>query len=364
MNSADNRASGAPEPNDRPQCGAPGSSENYSGEEYSGAEDDLFGRAGDAYLDRAEDEVPSSDRDEVLAGMSPADRQRTAEVQWLHALLDQVFQGRTDERAVRKEAAISAAMKTIKAESESSKTSKRRWFMPVIWGAMTAAAASFAAYSLLWGPGETPVTAEGIMLEARAAASQPVDRTYSVDLVSASENLPQIKATLDVRGSDRFVVEFPVPLGRARAGSDGRNFWVVPAAGPVLVRDDSALLEAWINRAGVPLPILQITAALNQMSEHYDLVRMADEPLEEDGPNLRRVHGLRKSGPAQLPDRVDVWINEKNSVVEKATVRWNDGPLKEMSFTLQGETPRTENWYQHGAHHAPHRPVVRGPLAK
>lgn len=241
---------------------------------------------------------------------------------------------------------------------------------PVRWmlrGALFAASAAFLAVNF-WRPGET--TAMAAMAKASAAASAIVDREYLVqaELVDAGPR-KHWEARLYVRGGRKFAVRFPGVAGEVWAGSDGGQAWVVPALPilPVRVSPNPKWLDSWLDDGRVDgvRPCLEISALLERLAKHYELVRLPDAPAPGlPGVDRLRIEAQRRDDDPRAPNVVRVWIDADSGVVERMEVDWAaDAPVavRSASFELKAAKPLPGGWFDHAAHHEPHRPILTFP---
>lgn len=340
-----------------------------------------------------EENIPPLDPDELSSrlidvgeppapeeSLAPQQRRRAAEIQLLHALLRQVHEvGNPESRQAAEDRIqrVMAAIRTPPSASEQARphdgtadvSSRRR--PPRAprtrlrrWSALATAAAVLLALSLWWIEG--PNVASAAVQRALDAALEVTDRLYHVTLEGGGPRPKE--ARLYVHGGDRFALQLRAPLGHFWIGSDGKQVWCVPPVGPVLVREDSRLLDRWLARAGAEMPFLQITTILRRMADHYELDGpLTAEPIGSNGLLCPRVHGRRRADAPFGPRTIDLWYDPKTGVAERVVLSWKDKdgndlrPWKTLTFQREETEPLPDHFYTHAAHHGPARPVLHAP---
>lgn len=258
-----------------------------------------------------------------------------------------------------------AAAEEASNERRSQRGTPLRWMLR---GVLFAAAAAYLAVNFQ-RPGET--TAMAAMAKASAAAEALVDREYLVraELVDAGPR-KHWEARLYVRGGRKFAVRFPGVAGEVWAGTDGGQAWIVPALPilPVRISPNPIWLDAWLDDGRVDgvRPCLEISALLERLAKHYDLVRLPDGPAPGlPGVDRLRIEAKRRDdGDPKAPSGVRVWIDADSGVVERMEVDWAaDAPVsvRSASFELKAARPLPSDWFDHAAHHEPRRPILMFP---
>ncbi|MFH0943779.1 MAG: hypothetical protein V2A76_01165 [Planctomycetota bacterium] len=198
-------------------------------------------------------------------------------------------------------------------------------------------------------------TARAAVEKALKAAQVAADRLYDVVIERSLPGPPQLEASLFVHGGEKFVIELPgMTGGTIWAGCDGRVTWLIPAWPPlpVLVSEDSRLLDEWMRGQEVQLPFLQITSVLERMQAHYDL-EFSDG--EKDLDDRISILGKRREDDPLLPLEIRFQAERESGTVQELLLRFDGtGPLptpRSMRFVLVDELPRPPGWYEHAAHH-------------
>ena len=200
-------------------------------------------------------------------------------------------------------------------------------------------------------------TATEILHEVVASAEAPVDREYQLEL----SGRVKLSGVLWVWGGDQFVLRLPAVIQAHDQyiwlGSNGSDFWIVPALGPVIVtRQADWLLRQLRDRHQMSLPILHLSTVTRRLETRYTTPRLVN-----DAPGLKHLATEQKlSDSIMLPDRVDLYARDK--VIALLHLHWNarhggDEPL-DMKLTLNPSKPPAAGWYEHSAHHAAGRIVL------
>lgn len=301
----------------------------------------------------------------------PLDERRgLADQFWLHALLAHVLNPTANiahresliqhvMRSISVEGQVSMAPASDAAKSQASRRSR------------LAMAASLAALIIvgviLLSPQAGPKTAMAAVEQSLKAAAQDVDRRYHIQMTTANDvSLPPIMLT--VRGSNQFVWEQPMPRGTLQAGSNGKEFWVVPAVGPVMIAAEGSRLERLLAERQDSTPILHLATALEWLRDRYDLELLPEEDIsiESSSQPVRCTHyrgSLRNHGELLQPETMEIWSDRNTGVVQRMRLTW---PALMKSGVHQAELqiqqpPRDlpADWYEHSSHHTSQRRVVR-----
>ncbi len=203
------------------------------------------------------------------------------------------------------------------------------------------------------------VNASGVLERAQAAAAELIDRTYRVTLSSAGAPSPTSELTINVRGGGRFLVR---PADGAFAmGSDGTEYWVTRASGPVWVTGDSRTLAPRVRRTIPNMWLFGIAASPNEpllldMAGLLALIERKHDIELIDSANFAEHHVRatlrrgRRNAPPNAPERIDFWADAKSGVGLQAEVSWANG--RRMKFELLESAPLSDGWY-HYSEHAP-----------
>lgn len=290
---------------------------------------------------------------------------------WLNSLLTQML---NPGQAAQREALIQRVMAALPAEPQAAATAgggRSRSLQRRSWLATVASlAALFFIGIYLFAPQAGPKTALAAVEHSLQAAAEDVDRQYQIQM-TREDGIQRPPIQLSVRGGKNFVWEQIVPHGVIRVGSNGRDVWMVPVLGPVMVapRDE---LERLFMRRETPTPILNVSTALEWMRDSYDLELLPKESLPESDDStktIRCVHyrgKLRERSDWFQPETMEIWSDVGTGVVQRAVMTW-PGLLPtgvtraELRLKLP---PRTlpSDWFEHAAHHEAHRLVIAPPM--
>ncbi len=313
------------------------------------------------------DDSPASDEGTSHAA-ADVDMRRVADLRLLHVLLEQMHQPSTEETNRRLRRLFSAidgqrdARPSDDALHESRaviplSSSPRRAPRRLLVSSLTAAAvlAGLLMTWLLWdGRQNMAHAAVRTMLEE---ATVPRDRQFRVLTefrVSASQSLP-IKASLFVRGGEKFALRHPGLMGDFWIGSNGRQGWFVPAIGQTVIHDDFGRTLAWAQQEGVALPDLQLTSLLARFADQYEVELLDDAPLEiGDATLCTHVRGRLRVNDSRAPVAVELWADRASGVARRVILEWNLGQaargLSRITLDLDGNQPLADEWYEPHVH--------------
>jgi hypothetical protein len=300
------------------------------------------------------------------AGLNDAGRRRLADLQLLHGLLGQLREG---ESAAR-EARVRNVLRALEAPPPTLPLRRRAPVRRVLsW--VTAAAAVLLGV-LLWGKFGAANPAYAVMARALQAAGEERDRTYDVTDTWGEPEQSRLTAVLQFRGDKFLFRPLAPPWDGTLVGGNGRQSWVVPKSGAVLVSDDPRAFFRLVrgavlpdrrgdrgrSREGETLPFLHLPAMLERFSRSYDLQLLAPEALDDGGPGYQHIRGARRAGVEDGPESVEVWAHPQTGVARRLRLDLGEGPgARRLTLDLASEAPLPADWYEHSAHHDPKRPV-------
>lgn len=297
--------------------------------------------------------------DVPLADLGPVvDRQRLADLQFLHGLLEQMHSppAATEMRVQR----VLASLDDYPPTRASSGWSPRRivwrlvrprWVVPVL---VAAATLVIVVVSLRQ---DSSQMAHAAVARIAAEASLPVDRQYLVvtRLANSDGDVADIKSTLYVRGNAKYVLRHPTILGPVWFGHNGVHGWIVPAVGLPLDIDEEDGILRWARREGVWLPDLRLTTILSRMARDFDLQLLPSEPLSIDPlVQFQHVRGIRRPAAERVRARtVDLWADPDLGVAARVEMTWQTDPqpgLVSIYLDLVSQDPLPDDWYEASGH--------------
>lgn len=306
---------------------------------------------------------------EQFAGLSGEERRRVADLQWLHSLLQQTLR----HDAVGRERRILRVCEAIRREAldqvqvATPPLRSRRWIASVL-----AAAALLAAVLVLRIPFVPPPTAMAAVETSLKEARSSPDRLYRIEAViqpPVGSELRKVNARLWVRGETHYVLQHDGLLGGLALGSNGREHWLVPPIGPVIVGNDPGVVQSRLLNSPLAVPFVQVTAILESLADRYELTLAPEQDLPAvDGHGTVRcahVIGRKRAGSAaRLPDIIELWTTRQTGTAYRVDARWHadaqlTGPREIRLQWTAMDGPLPSDWYDHAAHHAPDRTVMR-----
>ncbi len=273
------------------------------------------------------------------------------------------------------------------------------------WGAgLAIVLAGLAIIAVLAVPRTSKqATASELLDAAIRSFSARLYREYAV--VVEHPNLAEPKrGHLAVADRRRFFVDWPSPIGQIRAGSDGRQRWLMPPVGPVLVlaetpstASEAATRQPTIERLGhdnaitsalghqhsnIPLPAqsleaardleyLSLAALLARIQSRYDVAYLPEgrgQPVRDANGSVRLI-AIRRGEHTSWgePEAMEILLaadpyrlahEAEDIAVREVVLRFPDtripmGP-KQVSFSLQSSRPATakdDRVFSHASHH-------------
>lgn len=239
----------------------------------------------------------------------------------------------------------------VKVPHQKQRPIRRQWASAIF---VIMASVLMIGFLAMW-PAESNATE--ILHEVIASTETNVDRQYSIETTGRLK----LNAMLWVQGGDRFVLRLrallPVGDEYVWVGSNGSEFWLVPALGPVLKgRHPDWLLAQLQGRHQLSLPILQLSTVTRRLESRY-----TTPELINDTSDMKHLVTEQKSPATEwLPHRVEIF--SKSRIINKLQLLWKvkpggDAPFQ-MNLALQQQTTMPADWYEHSAHHAASRRVL------
>ncbi len=302
------------------------------------------------------------------AALDHAGRLHAADALLVHSLLEQSL--RTDivareRRIVRVCVAVEKLASEVTVPAVTTPR-RKRWLTPLVVAASVVIAAAFLRVP--FNPRQTAIAAVTATLKA---AEEGTDRKYLVttDLRTASGEARTLQADLWVRGHSRYVLRQDGALGDFKMGSDGTEFWITPAIGPVFVGTSPGLLEQLVlGEDRLATPYLQLTTILERMAQRYELSLLPEEelPAAEGTSRIRCTHVLGKRRPdvdPLNPESIELWTARQSGIAQRMILSWplaaDDSGLRSVTLNLRPvEKTISDGWYRHSAHHATDRNVI------
>lgn len=228
---------------------------------------------------------------------------------------------------------------------------RRRWYSAIV----TIIAASVVICMLAVWPGESSATE--VLRQVIAGTEARVDREYHLEVTGRVK----IKGVLWVNGGDRFTLQLPAIIPaldqNVWVGSNGTDFWFVPAFGPVLVHRQADWLLAQLQRQSqVALPLLHLSTVTRRLKSRYTTPRLMHEVS-----GMKHVVTEQKLPATDLlPARVVILA--RDGIIQQLDLHWNAKQAGEepfqMKLTLHQQTAIPRVWYEHSAHHDANRLVL------
>jgi hypothetical protein len=301
------------------------------------------------------------------------------ELQMLDSLLRHALRPEPEARDARVRRVVQrldeeTAYPTESKDQAAEKILRRR--SPVrLWISLAVTACLALAIGLWWQVPSPSRRAYAVMQTTLQRATEEGARHYSVKALVQRPVLgnKEIAADLYVDGANRFALRHPpIPLlGEVWIGRNERESWIVPTHGPILV-GDATMLQRWIaenaDETDFATPYLHVTTILKRTSEHYDLQKLADEAVVVPGQpgtpvSCHRVRGVLRDATSERPRTIDLWVDSDTGIARRLVLNWELQPgqfgRSVVTIELAGSVTLPPNWFEHSAHHAEGRPILR-----
>jgi hypothetical protein len=302
-----------------------------------------------------------------------------ADMQMLDSLLRHALRPEPEERDAR----VQKVLQRLDEQSTYSTEDDRKTDVPIHtsqrpvrrWFSLAVVVSLVLAVGLWFQLRNPSRRAYATVQETLRRAAEPGARHYNVKAVVQRPLLgkKEITADLYVDGADRFALRHPpIPLlGEVWIGRNERESWIVPTHGPILV-GDATMLQRWIaenaDETDFATPYLHVTTILKRTSEHYDLQKLADEAVVVPGQpgtpvSCHRVRGVLRDATSERPRTIDLWVDSDTGIARRLVLNWELQPgqfgRSVVTIELAGSETLPPNWFEHSAHHAEGRPILR-----
>lgn len=295
---------------------------------------------------------------EFSPGLSSSDKERIAKLLVIDSLLMQKQDGpQTANRLMNlvRESLHRVSESDVTLTSRMSKSPRGHFTGRRTWIATIAAMLLITAVSFLWPTG--PKSAYAILEAAQRAAEEPIARAYSY-LVKRKGEEPR-KGKLYVQGRERYALTHAAPLGEATIGSDGKTAWFVPAVGPVLVRKNPELLEAWVSTLDADAEFLTLTSVLDRIQKYYE-VDYSNDKSTAKSEGVLYLEARKKERIQRGPDVIRVEVLATSNYVQKVVMTWNNpvvGKKEQVEIEMLNEGVSPDS-FEHRSYHDSRRREV------
>jgi hypothetical protein len=135
------------------------------------------------------------------------------------------------------------------------------------------------------------------------------------------------------------------------------------------------MLQRWIaenaDETDFATPYLHVTTILKRTSKHYDLQKLADDAVALPGQpgtsvSCQRVRGVLRDATTERPRTIDLWVDSDTGIARRLVLNFELQPgqfgRSKVTIELAGSLTLPPNWFEHSAHHAEGRPILRAGL--
>jgi hypothetical protein len=212
-------------------------------------------------------------------------------------------------------------------------------------------------------PGQTVETARAAMVRVAQALQAAEHRRYNATVLTTDGN--SLLGTVDVAQGNRFLSMFESNglLGdtfAVIAGSNGKQYWVLPPFGPVMISDKPFGPLFPITREGDEpnTELLTLPRALATLQDGYDIAY-----ADAKDPQMMRLLATRNPAKAKVNKNssilatADVIVRHDSGEVVSATFTLDQQflavkrAIRSITFTLQPGAPKPDlEWYEHQTH--------------
>lgn len=268
---------------------------------------------------------------------------------------------------------VGRVMASIAAERLMPRTSYRRSARN--WSLVGLAACLLIICSILMIRSTSEARADELLAAIHQVSLVDTDRLYHVfHSSSAHEASFEFLGKLYLRGTIGFVLR----VDAFAFGRYGKQYWMVPPEGPVVVANDFNWLESPSARDMLELellkdlaatsyraPLMQLSTIIELIEGDYDVAVHRDNSFGTRA--MDELEATRRGVNGKLPASIRMQIDPRTKVVHSIELTWSAVEGNTLShhvrFVLAPTEPVTEVWYAHTAHHAPDRPVKRADTA-
>lgn len=326
--------------------------------------DELAGRWFDS---EPQDSASVESSEDIRKSFDAKQIRRAADLRLVHSLLLQLAD--RDEEA--KERQIKNLMQKV--DIASPITEKfYRIAGPLVRYGIAALLIISVAVLLMKLPDNTAVAAINKMITAIDNAG---DRTYSITLRENRKNKQQPReqdsqtrqpageragldgATLYLRGSDKFVLYQQTPSGKTViSGSDGKTRWHIRPDKPVLISNNPEAFRIPMPPELEAILSLDLKATLLHIRDHYKVKYLKDVTDDQSRKNsLKYLDASKISNDFPGPKNIEIWADAETGLllrIEFADIHLEGDPsLKRLIIELVNQTPLSDDWFTHHAHH-------------
>lgn len=257
----------------------------------------------------------------------PSDHESVADDRFIHGLLGLLHKdtGRTrDDR-------IKAVFDRIGQARQTPRANRRRLFLRLVPLATAAVLTLVVATVFVFTPQSSAYAMVGDAINATRLAPQ---LRYEILLrhPALHSGEEQVIGVVDMRG-EFLLVRIEMPEGHDFImGRDSQSEWSLRADGSVERFDTRAAAPRWINLGESTILVGGLDALLDELrNDQYTIARA------QHGERSSRIEGLTHLVATRRPgatepgaDRIDVWIDDHTSLVERLELHWDlrSGPAQ------------------------------------
>lgn len=217
------------------------------------------------------------------------------------------------------------------------------------WAATAAAVVLIAFVVAMQRPEDLMATVNRVI----DAAHLDFDREYAVRFLRDQDSVlaDQPQCRLFVRGSPKFAVMIPFPIGDIWFGTDGREFWGAMEQMPPMRSDNPDRMQRFADRWGVMVEAFRLPNMLQRLRTDYDVALTKDstEPTQLIDFTAHRRNTIDSQIDERAPEYVRIVADRKTGKLHKLVVtRGPDRPPLAPWVTfvkLVSEDPKPDEFY-------------------
>lgn len=261
------------------------------------------------------------DHSDTFDATGRATAKETAREQFVHGVLGFLHH----DKPLRQEQRVQQVMQKLHAAGSSVSITPHasRWIlrpMRALTGIAAAAVLAGSAF-LLW-PSTT--TATSMIDSSLSAAEAAGDRRYELSIFGPGGKQPDNapKGTIDVRSSDRYVVQFQTPRGQLAFGRDDTGDWTIRPDGRVDRLNAQRGRPRWLDSGEASLFLGSVESVLETLKTEYATNRVEAAPLPGKTELCNRLTATRKSLGGPEPLRIELWFDKDSKLVKRMEMHW------------------------------------------
>jgi serine/threonine protein kinase len=191
-----------------------------------------------------------------------------------------------------------------------------------------------------------------IMELVRQKSAEGADLTYQVTLVAYAPTREELRGTIHLKGSDKWVLN--LEYGQYIKGSDGHQTWIIQPGNYVYVIEQGKEMPPIVPIA-MEIPAMSLNELLTRRTE-YNMKMLGDASLESH-PDRKLVHIRCTALPGKTESPIQqatYWIDKEAGIIIHAEMELLSGPSRtghrEIILDYTGEESCNVRYYHYDYH--------------